>query len=75
MELLKGTGDHGLANRERVVVRRRGHRLSAGERVEIMRGLDNELSYAEIGKRIGVIDRWSTASISATVMLMATITP
>jgi IS30 family transposase len=30
----------------------RGHRLSIGERVEIMRGLDAGLSYAEIGRRI-----------------------
>ena len=31
----------------------RGHRLSFDERIEIMRGVDAELSYAEIGKRIG----------------------
>jgi IS30 family transposase len=30
-----------------------GHRLNLTERVEIMRGLDDELSYAEIGRRIG----------------------
>ncbi|WP_416276383.1 IS30 family transposase [Mycolicibacterium sp. J2] len=30
-----------------------GHRISLAERVEIMRGLDDELSYAEIGRRIG----------------------
>jgi IS30 family transposase len=30
-----------------------GHRLSFDERIEIMRGLDAELSYAEIGQRIG----------------------
>ncbi len=31
----------------------RGHRLSLDERIEIMRGRDAELSYAEIGRRIG----------------------
>jgi IS30 family transposase len=31
----------------------RGHRISYAERVEIMRGLDKGLSYAEIGRRIG----------------------
>lgn len=31
----------------------RGHRLSLDERIEIMRGRDGELSYAEIGRRIG----------------------
>jgi IS30 family transposase len=31
----------------------RGHRISLAERVEIMRGLDEKLSYAEIGRRIG----------------------
>jgi transposase, IS30 family len=30
-----------------------GHRLSFDERIEIMRGRDAELSYAEIGRRIG----------------------
>lgn len=30
-----------------------GHRLSLDERIAIMRGLDAELSYAEIGRRIG----------------------
>jgi IS30 family transposase len=31
----------------------RGHRISLAERVEIMRGLDEKVSYAEIGRRIG----------------------
>ena len=31
----------------------RGHRLNRAERVEIMRGVDAGLSYAEIGRRIG----------------------
>ena len=31
----------------------RGHRLSCAERVEIMRGLDADLSHAEIGTKIG----------------------
>jgi len=54
MELLKGTGDHGLANPGEVSLPGgRGHRLSAEERVAIMRGLDNKLSYTEIGELIG----------------------
>jgi IS30 family transposase len=31
----------------------RGHRLSFGERIEVMRGLDAKLTYAEIGGQIG----------------------
>ena len=31
----------------------RGHRLNLAERVDIMRGLDDKLSYAEIGRRLG----------------------
>src|SRR3954447_24046368 len=31
----------------------RGHRLSLRERIEVMRGRDQGLSYAEIGARIG----------------------
>ncbi len=31
----------------------KGHRLSLDERIAMMRGLDAELSYAEIGRRIG----------------------
>lgn len=31
----------------------RGHRLSSGERIEIMRGLDAHLTYAQIGAQIG----------------------
>jgi IS30 family transposase len=31
----------------------RGHRLNFDERIEIMRGLDAKLSYAEIGRQIG----------------------
>src|SRR5271155_1298044 len=51
MELLKGTGDLGLANPGEVSLPGgRGHRLSAEERVAIMRGLDNKLSYTEIGE-------------------------
>jgi IS30 family transposase len=54
MELLKGTGDLGLANPGNVSLPGgRGHRLSVEERVVIMRGLDNKLSYAEIGALIG----------------------
>ena len=54
MELLKGTGDHGLASPGNVCLPGgRGHRLSLDERVEIMRGLDQKLSYAEIGELIG----------------------
>jgi transposase, IS30 family len=54
MELLKGTGDHGLANPGNVSLPGgRGHRLSLEERVAIMRGLDQRLSYAAIGALIG----------------------
>ncbi|MFZ1178067.1 MAG: IS30 family transposase [Mycobacterium sp.] len=54
MELLKGTGDHGLANPGNVCLPGgRGHRLSLDERVAIMRGLDQNLSYTEIGALIG----------------------
>ena len=54
MALHKGTGDHGLASRGNMSLRGgRGHRLSVEERVAIMRGLDNKLSYAQIGRLIG----------------------
>ncbi|MDP9168109.1 MAG: IS30 family transposase [Actinomycetota bacterium] len=57
MKLLRGQnghGTHGLA--EPGDPHRpggRGHRLSLGERIEIMRGRDNELTYAQIGDQIG----------------------
>jgi len=62
MELLKGTGDLGLANPgNESLPGGRGHRLSLAERMAIMRGLEHELSYAEIGTLIGrdrsVVDR------------------
>ena len=53
MALLMGKGDLGLA--EPGDLDRpggRGHRISHHERVEIMRGLDKELCYAEIARRI-----------------------
>lgn len=54
MELLKGTGDHGLAHPGNVCLPGgRGHRLGLEERVAIMRGLDQNLGYAEIGALIG----------------------
>ncbi|TPG34880.1 IS30 family transposase [Mycolicibacterium hodleri] len=54
MRLLQGKGDKGLA--EPGDLSRpggRGHRLSFGERIEIMRGRDAQLTYAEIGRQIG----------------------
>jgi IS30 family transposase len=46
----------------------RGHRISLAERVEIMRGLDEKLSYAEIGRRIGRhrSDVWKEATRNRT---------
>ena len=56
MPLLRGQnaqGTHGLADPgDPDRPGGRGHRLSLDERVEIMRGLDAGLSYAEIGRRI-----------------------
>jgi IS30 family transposase len=54
MELCKGTGDHGLAHPGNVSLPGgRGHRLGLDERVAIMRGLDQKLSYAQISALIG----------------------
>ena len=51
MELLKGTGDHGLADPGDLFgPGGRGHRLSFEERIEIMRGRDAGLSPADIGE-------------------------
>lgn len=51
MELLKGTGDHGLADPGDLSrPGGRGHRLSFEERIEIMRGRDAGLSPADIGE-------------------------
>jgi IS30 family transposase len=51
MELLKGTGDHGLADPGDLSgPGGRGHRLSFAERIEIMRGRDAGLSPADIGE-------------------------
>jgi transposase, IS30 family len=53
MRLLKGKGDHGLA--EPGDLNRpggRGHRLSFDERMTIMRGLDAGRSYADIGAEL-----------------------
>jgi transposase, IS30 family len=46
-----GSGLQALGDQERPGGR--GHRLSWGERLEIMRGRDQGLSYAEIARRIG----------------------
>ncbi len=54
MELLKGTGDHGLADPGDLSrAGGRGHRLSFDERMSIMRGRDAGLSPAAIGERLG----------------------
>jgi transposase, IS30 family len=54
MQLRKGRGVGGLANPgDWSRAGGRGHRVGFEERVEIMRGLDAKLTYAEIGKRIG----------------------
>ena len=47
----------------------RGHRLSLDERIEIMRGRDAELSYAEIGRRIGRDRRWCCVKFGAIATL------
>jgi transposase, IS30 family len=53
MKLLNGKGNLGLAEPgDPDRPGGRGHRLSLDERIEIMRGLDNKLSYAEIGRQI-----------------------
>lgn len=54
MELLKGTGDHGVADPGDVSRQGgRGHRLSFDERMSIMRGHDAGLSAADIGELLG----------------------
>jgi transposase, IS30 family len=54
MELLKGTGDHGLANPGNLSLPGgRGHRINAEERIQIMRMRDAGLSDAEIGRCLG----------------------
>jgi IS30 family transposase len=54
MRLLRGRGQMGLAEPGSLSLPGgRGHRLNLDERIEIMRGLDGGLSYAEIGRRIG----------------------
>jgi transposase, IS30 family len=54
MTLLEGRGAHGLANPGNLTgPGGRGHRISLGERLEIMRGRDAGLTYDEIGQRIG----------------------
>jgi transposase, IS30 family len=54
MELLKGTGDQGLANPGNMALPGgRGHRLSVEERVVITRGHDAGLSDARIAELIG----------------------
>lgn len=53
MKLLMGKGDLGLAEPgDRTRVGGRGRRLSYDERVEIMRGLDQRLTQAEIASRL-----------------------
>jgi hypothetical protein len=54
MKLIRGSGAAGLANPGDLVrPGGRGRRVSFEERVEIMRGLDAKLSFAEIAERIG----------------------
>ena len=54
MPLLTSTTVGGPVHKGRVgAVGGRGHRLSLDERIEVMRGRDQGLSYAEIGARIG----------------------
>jgi len=54
MELLKGTGDHGVADPGDLSrLGGRGHRLSFDERMSIMRGRDAGLSPAAIGELLG----------------------
>jgi transposase, IS30 family len=54
MELLKGTGDHGVANPGNLSLPGgTGHRISAEERLQIMRMRDAGLTNAEIAGRIG----------------------
>ncbi|MGB8385456.1 MAG: IS30 family transposase [Dermatophilaceae bacterium] len=53
MELLKGTGDHGLANPGNLLLPGGpGHRLSLDERFVIMRGRDAGLGNAEIAEQL-----------------------
>jgi transposase, IS30 family len=54
MELLKGTGDHGVANPGNMSLPGGpGHRLNLDERFVIMRGRDAGLSNAEIAEQLG----------------------
>ena len=54
MTLVRGSGARGLAYPGDVTAPGGvGHRLSFGERIEIMRGRDASLSAAEIGRRLG----------------------
>lgn len=54
MQLLKGTGEHGLANPgDWSGPGGRGHRLSYDERVQIMRGRDQGRSVADIAASLG----------------------
>jgi IS30 family transposase len=54
MKLLMGKGDRGLADPGDLArPGGRGHRISFGERVEIMRGLDLGHSQVEIARRLG----------------------
>jgi len=54
MELLKGTGDHGVANPGNLSLPGGArHRLNAEERIQIMRMRDAGLTRAEIARRIG----------------------
>jgi IS30 family transposase len=54
MTLIKGSGAHGVADAGDLDrPGGRGHRLSLDERIEIMRGRDAGLSYAQIGAQIG----------------------
>jgi transposase, IS30 family len=54
MELLKGTGDHGVANPGNLSLPGGPrHRINAEERIQIMRMRDAGLTNAEIARRIG----------------------
>lgn len=54
MTLVRGSGARGLAHRgDLSALGGMGHRLSFGERIEIMRGRDAGLNAAQIGRRIG----------------------
>jgi transposase, IS30 family len=54
MQLLKGNGEHGLANPgDWSRPGGRGHRLSYDERVQIMRGRDKRLGLGDIAEQLG----------------------